>query len=81
MDVKALNAMSVEELTDLRDMVSDLIKRKGPVAWGPGDRVTFGRTNGKKHTGTIERINRTTATVKTDGFRGYRVPFSMLRRA
>ena len=54
-----------------------------------GAKVSFGRPNGKKHFGTIEKINISKAVVnvhnvfnegkiKVGNFRKYLVPFSML---
>ena len=40
--------------------------------------VKFGRTNGRKRTGTVEKINRTKAVVNVDGQR-WRVPFTMMQ--
>jgi len=43
-----------------------------------GAKVSFGRPNGKKHFGTIEKINISKAVVDAGDFRKYVVPFSML---
>ena len=44
-----------------------------------GDKVIFGRTNGKKHTGIVMKVNSKTFLVKEDGNgTQWRVPGSLL---
>jgi hypothetical protein len=44
-----------------------------------GDRVKFGRVQGMKHIGTIQKLNIKKAVVKTEKYgMSYSVPYSML---
>jgi|TARA_R110001592_G_scaffold243685_1_gene504687 hypothetical protein len=45
-----------------------------------GDKVSFGRPNGRKHIGIVEKINISKAVVNCNGSK-WRVPFSMIKEA
>ena len=43
-----------------------------------GSKVIFGRDNGKKHFGTVEKINISKAVVMSDGVK-WTVPFNLMQ--
>ena len=45
-----------------------------------GDKVSFGRPNGRKHIGIVEKINISKAVVNCNGSK-WRVPFTMMKEA
>jgi hypothetical protein len=45
-----------------------------------GDKVSFGRPNGRQHIGIIQKINISKAVVNCNGSK-WRVPFSMIKEA
>ena len=44
-----------------------------------GSKVIFGRDNGKKHFGTVEKINISKAVVKSDEGVKWNVPFNLMQ--
>ena len=75
-----------EELTQLNHIVVSNLKakrqEKNAVIVGSlriGSRVEFGRPNGSKHTGIIEKLNIKTATVTGDDGRSWRVAASLIK--
>jgi uncharacterized protein YijF (DUF1287 family) len=45
-----------------------------------GDKVSFGRPNGRQHIGIVEKINISKAVVNCNGSK-WRVPFTMIKEA
>ena len=56
--------------------ISDAKKKSFSV----GDKVSFGRPNGRQHIGIVEKINISKAVVNCNGSK-WRVPFSMIKEA
>jgi hypothetical protein len=72
--------MDSKEINDLVDAIQ--LRRKQLHAeagsnFKVGLAVQFGRPNGRKRTGTIEKLNITKAVVNVDGQK-WRVPFGMM---
>jgi len=59
-----------------------IAKAKGSKKEGfnVGDKVSFGRPNGRKHIGVVERLNPAKAVVDESG-RKWRVPYSLMTLA
>ena len=59
-----------------------IAKAKGSEkgSFNVGDKVIFGRPNGRKHIGIVEKINISKAVVNCNGSK-WRVPFTMMKEA
>ena len=56
------------------------VKKTGAGNLTVGDNVVFGRPNGRKHYGVVEKLNPAKAVVNCKGAK-WRVPYSMLQVA
>ena len=63
---------------DTLPLIESVISETKKSQFNIGSKVIFGRDNGKKHFGTVEKINISKAVVKSDGVK-WRVPFSLLQ--
>lgn len=72
--------MDMDQINDLVDTIQFRRKQihaeKGSK-FQVGITVQFGRPNGRKRTGTVEKMNVTKAVVNVDGQK-WRVPFGMM---
>ena len=81
-----LNALSIQELSQLNRMVVDLVKAKRADAnrsaiygFRSGDLVSFNFSSGMKATGEVLQVKRTKVVVKTN-MGNYLIPASVLNK-
>ena len=76
-ELRDLNRRIVEEL-DLRHRAR---QRKALLAFEVGDRVFFNDPEGRRHDGTVVRVNPKTLTIRTDRMMTWRVAPTLVKKA
>ena len=66
------------ENRDTLPLIESVISETKKSQFNIGSKVIFGRANGKKHFGTVEKINISKAIVKSDGVK-WTVPFNLMQ--
>ena len=63
---------------DTLPLIESVISETKKNQFNIGSKVIFGRDNGKKHFGTVEKINISKAVVMSDGVK-WTVPFNLMQ--
>ena len=64
---------------DTLPLIESVISETKKSQFNIGSKVIFGRDNGKKHFGTVEKINISKAVVKSDEGVKWNVPFNLMQ--
>ena len=78
----AIKSMNNAELNQIVRAVNDARSRKNVLAaaeFNIGDKVSFGRPNGRQRIGIVSKINIKKALINVSGA-SWRVPFSLMRK-
>ena len=67
------------ENRDTLPLIESVISETKKSQFNIGSKVIFGRDNGKKHFGTVEKINISKAIVKSDEGVKWTVPFNLMK--
>lgn len=78
----AIKSMNNAELNQIVRAVNEARSRKNVLAaaeFNIGDKVSFGRPNGRQRIGIVSKINIKKALINVSGA-SWRVPFSLMRK-